>query len=54
MPLWKLLGGSGEVIETYNTDGGWLNLGIDALIRDLNGLIDQGWRRVKIKVGKPD
>jgi len=54
VPLWKLLGGSGEVIETYNTDGGWLNLGVDALIRDLNGLIDQGWRRVKIKVGKPD
>jgi L-alanine-DL-glutamate epimerase-like enolase superfamily enzyme len=53
-PLWKLLGGSSDVIETYNTDGGWLNLGIDALIRDLHALIDQGWRRVKIKVGKTD
>ena len=47
-------GGSGEAIETYNTDGGWLNLETEDVIRDLNSLIDQGWRRVKIKVGKPD
>jgi L-alanine-DL-glutamate epimerase-like enolase superfamily enzyme len=54
VPLWRLLGGSGEAIETYNTDGGWLNLEPEDVIRDLNSLIDQGWRRVKIKVGKPD
>jgi L-alanine-DL-glutamate epimerase-like enolase superfamily enzyme len=54
VPLWRLLGGSGDAIETYNTDGGWLNLETEDVIRDLNSLIDQGWRRVKIKVGKPD
>jgi L-alanine-DL-glutamate epimerase-like enolase superfamily enzyme len=54
VPLWKLLGGSADAIETYNTDGGWLNLSIDTVIRDLVGLIDNGWRRVKIKVGKSD
>lgn len=54
IPLWRLLGGSGEAIETYNTDGGWLNLEPEEVIRDLNSLIDQGWRRVKVKVGKPD
>ncbi|MFE5027768.1 enolase C-terminal domain-like protein [Streptomyces sp. NPDC056656] len=27
---------------------------MDELIRGLTGLIDQGWRRVKVKVGKPD
>jgi L-alanine-DL-glutamate epimerase-like enolase superfamily enzyme len=54
VPLWRLLGGSGDAIETYNTDGGWLNLETDDVIRDLNSLIDQGWKRVKVKVGKPD
>lgn len=54
LPLWRFLGGSGDAIETYNTDGGWLNLDTEEVIRDLASLIDQGWRRVKIKVGKPD
>jgi len=54
VPLWRLLGGSADPIETYNTDGGWLNLSVADLVRDLGSLIDRGWRRVKIKVGKPD
>jgi L-alanine-DL-glutamate epimerase-like enolase superfamily enzyme len=54
VPLWQLLGGTADVIETYNTDGGWLSLGVDDLVRDLTSLIDRGWRRVKFKVGAPD
>ena len=54
VPLWQLLGGTADVMETYNTDGGWLSLGVDDLVRDLTALIDRGWRRVKIKVGSPD
>src|SRR5258708_16735850 len=54
VPLWRLLGGSADTIETYNTDGGWLNLQLEDLIRDVSSLIEQGWRRVKIKVGKAD
>jgi L-alanine-DL-glutamate epimerase-like enolase superfamily enzyme len=54
VPLWRLLGGSADAIETYNTDGGWLSLELEELIRDVSSLIDQGWRRVKMKVGKPD
>ena len=54
VPLWRLLGGTADAIETYNTDGGWLNLQLEELIRDVSSLIDQGWRRVKVKVGKPD
>ena len=53
-PLWRLLGGMADDIETYNTDGGWLNLSVAGVVRDLNSLVDRGWRRVKIKVGKPD
>jgi L-alanine-DL-glutamate epimerase-like enolase superfamily enzyme len=54
MPLWQLLGGTQESIEAYNTDGGWLNLDDADLVRDLTSLIDHGWSRVKIKVGRPD
>jgi L-alanine-DL-glutamate epimerase-like enolase superfamily enzyme len=54
VPLWRLLGGSADPVETYNTDGGWLNLSAAEVVRDLGSLIDRGWRRVKIKVGKPD
>ena len=54
VPLWRLLGGTADPIEAYNTDGGWLNFTTDELVRDLTSLIDQGWRRVKMKVGKPD
>jgi L-alanine-DL-glutamate epimerase-like enolase superfamily enzyme len=53
VPLWRLLGGTADPIEAYNTDAGWLNLSTDELVRDLVSLTDQGWRRVK-KVGKPD
>ena len=54
VPLWRMLGGTSDVIEAYNTDGGWLNLSEAELLRDLESLVDQGWRRVKIKVGKSD
>jgi L-alanine-DL-glutamate epimerase-like enolase superfamily enzyme len=54
VPLWRMLGGTADPIEAYNTDGGWLNFSEPDLVRDLQSLIDQGWRRVKIKVGKSD
>jgi L-alanine-DL-glutamate epimerase-like enolase superfamily enzyme len=54
VPLWRMLGGTPDAIEAYNTDGGWLNFTETDLVRDLQALIDEGWRRVKIKVGKSD
>jgi L-alanine-DL-glutamate epimerase-like enolase superfamily enzyme len=54
VPLWRLLGGSADPIETYNTDGGWLSLSVAEVVRDLGSLVDRGWRRVKIKVGSDD
>jgi L-alanine-DL-glutamate epimerase-like enolase superfamily enzyme len=54
VPLWKLQGGTPDPIQAYNTDGGWLNASESDLIRDLSSLIDSGWKRVKIKVGKAD
>ncbi len=54
VPLWRLLGGTPDPIEAYNTDAGWLNRTENELVHDLSSLLDQGWKRVKVKVGKPD
>ncbi|MGG7464644.1 mandelate racemase/muconate lactonizing enzyme family protein [Plantibacter sp. YIM 135347] len=54
VPLWRLLGGTPEPVQAYNTDGGWLNSSEGDLVRELSSLIDQGWKRVKIKVGSTD
>ena len=54
LPLWQLLGGTHAELETYNTDGGWLNFTIDELIADMGAMVDAGWDRVKMKVGGPD
>lgn len=53
-PLWRLLGGRHSELDTYNTDGGWLNLSRDDLTRELLETVQAGWRRVKMKVGSPD
>lgn len=54
MPLWRLLGGTHSSLQTYNTNGGWLNFGTDELITDIGSMVDAGWSRVKMKVGGPD
>lgn len=53
MPLWHLLGGRHPVLETYNTDGGWLNFTVEELIDDMQGMVEAGWSKVKMKVGGP-
>jgi L-alanine-DL-glutamate epimerase-like enolase superfamily enzyme len=55
LPLWKLLGGhKPHRIETYNTDGGWLNWTVDELVADATTIVEQGWKGLKIKVGSAD
>lgn len=51
MPLWRMLGGTYRELETYNTDGGWLNLSLDELVADTSAMAEAGWRRVKVKAG---
>lgn len=53
-PLWMLLGGRHPQVETYNTDGGWLNFTVDELVADMGAMVEQGWNAVKMKVGGPD
>jgi L-alanine-DL-glutamate epimerase-like enolase superfamily enzyme len=54
LPLWRLLGGRYSRLQTYNTDGGWLNFDQETLIEDMSGMVAAGWKRVKMKVGGPD
>jgi L-alanine-DL-glutamate epimerase-like enolase superfamily enzyme len=54
LPLWRLLGGHHADLDSYNTDGGWLNLTVDELVTDMTTIVEAGWSWVKMKVGKPD
>lgn len=55
LPLWRLVGGHKPgTVPSYNTDGGWLNFDEQRLIDEMAALVDQGWRKVKMKIGKPD
>ena len=55
LPLWRLLGGARQRIEAYNTDCGWLSIPKAALVDGCRKLAEEeGWRGVKIKIGKPD
>ena len=54
VPLWKLLGGSGDKsVTAYNTDGGWLNWTLETLVADSRRLVEEGYTGVKVKVGSP-
>jgi L-alanine-DL-glutamate epimerase-like enolase superfamily enzyme len=52
-PLWKAAGGFGQRVPLYDTEGGWLHLGSDDLVRGALASKAAGWRGVKVKVGKP-
>lgn len=54
LPLWQYLGGHHHELRSYNTDGGWLNWSIGELIADMTTMVEAGWDRVKMKVGKSD
>lgn len=54
VPLWQLLGGSHSSLDTYNTNGGWLNFDSDELINDITSMVESGWTKVKMKVGNHD
>lgn len=53
VPLHRMLGGRHSELDTYNTDGGWLNFTVDELLDDMLEMVDAGWTRVKMKVGGP-
>ncbi|MCX4976697.1 mandelate racemase/muconate lactonizing enzyme family protein [Streptomyces sp. NBC_00554] len=52
-PLWRLAGGHRQEIPLYDTEGGWLHLSTEDLVKSAVAARDAGWAGVKIKVGKP-
>lgn len=56
VPLWAHLGGrTGERLEAYNTDVGWLSIPDTDLVDGCRRAVEQdGFRRLKVKVGHAD
>jgi L-alanine-DL-glutamate epimerase-like enolase superfamily enzyme len=55
LPLYRYLGACRSEIPAYNTDGGWLNHGLDELVREATELVEErGFRAFKMKVGKEE
>lgn len=52
-PLWIAAGGAQRRIPVYSTEGGWLQLSPDELVRQTLAAQAQGFRGAKIKVGRP-
>ena len=53
LPLWQLAGGAQSRIPVYTTEGGWLHLSPEALVRETLAAQQAGFKGAKIKVGKP-
>jgi L-alanine-DL-glutamate epimerase-like enolase superfamily enzyme len=53
-PVWRLMGGARAQVPMYHTDCGWLHHSKDELIRESAAAVEQGFRGVKIKVGRPE
>lgn len=51
-PLWRLAGGFRQKVPLYDTEGGWLHLSTDELVRGALASQAAGWPGVKLKVGK--
>jgi L-alanine-DL-glutamate epimerase-like enolase superfamily enzyme len=53
-PLYKLLGGLRQSAPIYGSDGGWLNMSVDEMLKAADEYLSQGMRGIKLKVGHDD
>lgn len=53
LPLVNIAGGAHENLPVYTTEGGWLQLSIDALVESASSAKAAGMAGVKLKIGKP-
>ena len=52
-PLWKAAGGAKRRIPVYTTEGGWLHLPTETIVRETVAAKEAGFKGAKIKVGLP-
>lgn len=52
-PLWLAAGGAKPRIPVYTTEGGWLHLATEDLVRETLAAQAAGFKGAKLKVGKP-
>lgn len=52
-PLWVSAGGNRQGTPTYDTEHGWLHLGLEELVEGMGAIAAAGWTAGKVKVGKP-
>lgn len=53
-PLWKAVGGFTDRIPLYDTEGGWLHIDTETLVKGALESQKKGWSGVKLKIGKPN
>ena len=51
-PLYKLFGACRDAVDVYASGGLWLSLSIDELVAQARGFLDDGFRAMKVRVGK--
>ena len=52
-PLWKTAGGAKKRIPVYTTEGGWLHMPTETIVRETVAAKEAGFKGAKIKVGLP-
>lgn len=53
LPIHRLIGARRSTVPTYASAGLWLSSSIDELQREARGFVEQGFRAVKMRLGKP-
>jgi L-alanine-DL-glutamate epimerase-like enolase superfamily enzyme len=54
LPLYRLLGGARNRVPAYHSGGLWLSLSTDELVEQAHSFLAQGFRAMKMRLGKPD
>jgi L-alanine-DL-glutamate epimerase-like enolase superfamily enzyme len=53
LPLYRLLGGARDRVPAYHSGGLWLDRSIDELVAEAHSFVAQGFRAMKLRLGKP-
>lgn len=53
MPLYKIFGGYRDKLLLYQSEGQWLSYSKEDLIAEAREFVDQGFKAIKVRIGKP-